>query len=59
MGAGGWPVHTTVYGMNDQGDLLSSTGNSTQYSVTTYMGKDYEKEWVCVYMQLNYLYNRK
>ena len=28
-------------------DLLYSTGNSTQYSVIIYMGKESEKEWIC------------
>ena len=27
-------------------DLLQSTGNSTQYSVMTYMGKASKKEWI-------------
>ena len=27
-------------------DLLCSTGNSIQYSVITYMGKEFEKEWM-------------
>ena len=36
-------------------DLLYSTGNSTQYSVITYMGKESEKEWIYVYVQLNHL----
>ena len=27
-------------------DLLYNTGNSTQYSVITYMGKKSEKEWI-------------
>ena len=31
-------------------DLLYSTGNSTQYSVMTYMGKESEKEWMYVYV---------
>ena len=31
-------------------DLLCSTGNSTQYSVITYMGKESEKEWIYVYV---------
>ena len=31
------------------GDLLYGTGNSTQYSVLPYMGKESEKEWICVY----------
>ena len=29
-------------------DLLYSTGNSTQYSVITYMGKESEKERMCI-----------
>ena len=29
-------------------DLLYNTGNSTQYSVITYRGKESEKEWICV-----------
>ena len=31
-------------------DLLYSTGNSTQYSVITYIGKESKKEWLCVYV---------
>ena len=31
-------------------DLLYSTGNSTQYSVMTYMGKESKKEWTYVYV---------
>ena len=27
---------------------MYSTGNSTQYSVITYMGKESEKEWIYV-----------
>ena len=30
--------------------LLSSTGNSAQYSVMTYMGKESKKEWIDVYV---------
>ena len=29
-------------------DLLYSTGNSTQYSVMAYMGKESKKEWIHV-----------
>ena len=29
-------------------DLLYSTGNSTQYSVVAYMGKESEREWIYV-----------
>ena len=31
-------------------DLLYSTGNSTQYSVMTYMGKESKKEWISIYV---------
>ena len=30
-------------------NLLCSTGNSTQYSVMVYMGKESKKEWIYVY----------
>ena len=32
------------------GDLLYSTGNSTQYSLIIYVGKVSEKEWMCVHV---------
>ena len=35
-------------------DLLYSTGNYMQYLVTSYKGKKSEKEYVCIYVQLNY-----
>ena len=38
------------------GDLLYSTGNSTQYSVIIYMGKEAEKEWMYVYIYLNHFF---
>jgi len=31
-------------------NLLYSTGNSTQYSVMAYMGKESKKEWVYVFV---------
>ena len=31
-------------------DLLYSTGNSTQYSVMSYMGKESKTEWIYVYV---------
>ena len=34
--------------------LLYGTGNSTQYSVMTCMGKESEKEQIYVYVKLNY-----
>ena len=32
------------------GDLLYNTGKSIQYSVVIDMGKESEKEWICVYV---------
>ena len=29
-------------------DLPYSTGDSTQYSVIIYVGKESEKEWICI-----------
>ena len=31
-------------------DLLYSTGNSTQYSVMAYMGKESKTEWIYAYV---------
>ena len=43
----GIDIHTLLYikGITNK-DLLYSTGNSTQYSVMTYMGKESIKEWI-------------
>ena len=35
-------------------DPLCHTGNSTQYSVITYVGKESEKEGICIYLSLNH-----
>ena len=46
-------IHTLLYIRQiTNKNLLYSTGNSTQYSVITYMRKESEKEWTnCLYMQ--------
>ena len=31
-------------------DLLYSTGNSTQFSIMAYTGKESKKEWIYVYV---------
>ena len=38
----GIDIHTAIYKIGNK-DLLYSTGNSTQYCLTTYMGKESEK----------------
>ena len=40
----GIDIHSTIY-RKDNKNLLNSTGNSIQYSVMTYMGKECKKEW--------------
>ena len=37
----------TIYKIDDK-DLLYSTGNSIQYSVMAYIGKESKKEWIYV-----------
>ena len=45
----GMGICTLLYvGWMVNGNLLYSTRNSTQYSVMTYMGKESEKEGVCI-----------
>ena len=36
--------------IGQQGPDVYSTGNFTQYSVINYMGKESEKEWMCVHV---------
>ena len=33
-------MHTTIYRTRNYGDLLNSTGNATECSMITYMGKE-------------------
>ena len=42
-------MHTVLIEWMVNVDRLYSTGNATQYSAITYMGKESEKEWLCVY----------
>ena len=41
-------IHTTMHKLDNQKDLLYSTGNSTQYLVITYIAKESEKESIYV-----------
>ena len=47
-------VHLVVHGMTGQGDLLHSTGNSTQYSVISYESEAKESEQECVRVWLSH-----
>ena len=44
-----WHMYVTIYKMDNNKNLLYSTGNSTQYSVLTYMGIEFFKR-VNVYL---------
>ena len=39
-------IHTVIYKIDKQKDLLYNTGNYTQYLLTTYNGKESEKEYI-------------
>ena len=41
-------THTTIYKIDNQQDLLYSTGNSTQYFAITYKGKESDKEYIYI-----------
>ena len=45
----GVDTYTLLYIKQINKNLLYSTGNSTQYSVMIYMGKESKKEWMYVY----------
>ena len=47
---GGLHIHSTIHKTDSQLGPTVSTGNSTQYSVITYLGNDSEKEWIYIYM---------
>ena len=50
LGVWDWHMHTDVYGTTgQQGPAVYSTENSTKYSVKAYMGKESEREWMCVH----------
>ena len=47
----GIDMHTRLYIKQiTNKDLLYSTGNSIQYSVMAYMGKESKNEWIYVYV---------
>ena len=56
-GGGGmnWEIGIDIYTLLyikqiNKKNLLFSTGNSTQYSVMTYIGVESKKEWIYVYV---------
>ena len=54
-----WGFGLSMYTLRDtewlaNGDLLYRTETSTQYSVMIFVGKDSEREWVCVHVELNH-----
>ena len=44
-------AHSGIYGMiGQQGHVVYSTENSMQYSARIYVGKEAEREWMCVHV---------
>ena len=43
-------MHTAVVKMDNQQNLLYSTGNSAQCDVAAWMGGEFGGEWIHVYM---------
>ena len=52
LGVCDWHMHVIIIvcGMDGPQGPEYSTGNSTQYSELIYIGKESEKEWICVYL---------
>ena len=51
LGDWDWHIHTTVYNVMTNKDLLYSPGNFFQYSIMTYMGNGFLKVWRYVSVQ--------
>lgn len=45
-----WHIHTLVYGMTSQWGPAVCTESAAQYSVTIYVGKEYESDWLHVHV---------
>ena len=46
-------MHTAIFKMGDNKDLLYSTGSSAQYHVAAWMGGGFGGEWIHVYVWLS------
>ena len=54
-GRDGWEIGIGVGTLRDMDQLadrdqLYSTGNATQYSAIFYVGKESEREWLCIFV---------
>ena len=47
-------IHTTIFKIGTNRKLLHSTGNSTHYSVMSYMREEYKKVEIYVHVQLTH-----
>ena len=52
FGGGGEQIHTAIYKTDEPQGPPSSTGNYIRCLVTTYKGKESEKEWL--YIEMNH-----
>ena len=49
-----WHMHTIVYGMDSQREPAVQHREFYSKFCSNYMGKEYEKEWICINVQLNH-----
>ena len=53
-------MQTVTYRMDQQqGPMVYSTGNYIQYPVINHIGKEYKKEYVCLYNRITLLYSKR
>ena len=50
LGVWDWHMHTALYGMIGKWGPAVQYENPSQYSVMIYVGKESEREWMCVYI---------
>ena len=53
QGVGGGHVHTALFTVDNNKDLLQNTGNSAQCYVAAWMGGEFGREWTHVYVRLS------
>ena len=59
LGVWGPHILSTIYKIDSNKDLLPSTGNSSQYSAITCMGKESDIEWIDIGRDIGILRERE
>ena len=53
LGVWDWQIQTAIYKIEKQQVLLLNTGNYVRYPVINYNGKEYEKEYCIIYIDID------